>query len=81
MLVRDLDVPLLARKKGWRCWKKQALPIAQNHLVERVVKLNRDFNLLNLAVAGVLDGEKHVRHFLIQEIRGPAHFGLEKMNL
>jgi len=81
VLVWDLNVSLLAGKKGWRCRKKQSLLIAQDHLAEGVMEFNRDFNLVNLTVAAVLNRAENVRHFLIEEICRPAHLGLEKMNL
>ena len=68
VFIGDLDVPLLAGKKRRGRWKKQALLVAQDHLIEGVVKFKRDFNLVDLAVAAVFHRAKHVGDFLVQEM-------------
>ena len=37
MFVGNLKIPLLSRQHGLRARKKQALPVAQNDLIERIV--------------------------------------------
>src|SRR5580698_1367068 len=45
VFVGDLHVPLLAGHEWLGGRKKQALLVAQNHLIEWVVEFNRDFDL------------------------------------
>src|SRR6266478_145549 len=81
MFVRNLKIPLLAGQHWRRTRKKQTLSIAQNDLIERIVKLESNFDLLDLAIAAVLNRSENVSDFLIQKVGCPAHLGIEKMNL
>jgi len=81
MFVGDLHIPLLAGHKRRSRGKKQALLVAQDDLLERIVKFHGDFNLVNFAVAAVLNRAEYIGYFLVQEIGRAAHLGIEKMNL
>lgn len=81
MFVTDLKIPLLAREHRCRIGQKQSLFIAEDNLIEGIMKFEGDLNLLDLPIASVFDGAEYKRHFLIQEICSPAHLRFEKMNL
>jgi hypothetical protein len=81
VFVTDLKIPLLAWEHGRCIRQKQPLFISEHYLIEGIVKFEGNLDLLDLAIARVLDSAEYKRHFLIQEICGAAHLRLEKMNL
>jgi hypothetical protein len=81
MFVGNLNVSLLAGHKGRSRREKQALLIAKNHLVKRIVKLNRDFDLVDFFIAAIFHRAENISNFLVQKIRCAAHLRFEKMDL
>src|ERR1022692_1284530 len=55
VFVGNLKISCLPRFHGRSSRQKKALPVAQNNLIEGVMKFEGDFNLLDLAVATVPD--------------------------
>src|SRR5882762_2028785 len=74
VLVPNLKIALLSRGEGRIVFCEQTLLVAQHHLVERIVKFERDFNLLDAPVATVLERPEHKCYFLVQKIGRAAHF-------
>src|ERR1700676_5547341 len=68
VLVGNLKISLLSGQHRWRTGKKQALLIAQNDLIEGIVKFESDFDLLDFTIAAILDRSENIGDFLIQKI-------------
>src|SRR5258705_13562407 len=81
VLGPNLKIALLSRGERRIVFCEQTLLVAQHHLVERIVKFERDFNLLDAPVAAVLERPEHKCYFLIQKIGSAAHFRFQKMDL
>ena len=68
VFVANLKIALLSRGEWRVVLRKQALFIPQHYLVERIVKFERNFNLLDAAIAAIFHRAKYKRHFLVQKI-------------